>query len=111
MKFLEGKKEYTPPPWHPSFLGLSPDPEVTEQKKLWCILLSWEKQGKRVYTIGPERRVYTIEPQTPKKKKGGFPRWWRIVVSSLFWRVRWNLFGVVADFRVPFKSSILGKPP
>ena len=27
------------------------------------------KQGKRVYTIGPERRVYTIEPQTRKKKK------------------------------------------
>ena len=27
------------------------------------------KQGKRIYTIGPERRVYTIEPQTLKKKK------------------------------------------
>ena len=27
------------------------------------------KQGKRVYTIGLERRVYTIEPQTRKKKK------------------------------------------
>ena len=27
------------------------------------------KQGKRVYTIGPKRRVYTIEPQTQKKKK------------------------------------------
>ena len=27
------------------------------------------KQGERVYTIGPERRVYTIEPQTRKKKK------------------------------------------
>ena len=31
----QGKKEYTPPPWDPSFLGLSPDPEVTEQKTLW----------------------------------------------------------------------------
>ena len=30
-----------------------------------------EKQGERVYTIGPERRVYTIEPQTQKKKKEG----------------------------------------
>ena len=28
-----------------------------------------KKQGKRVYTIGLERRVYTIEPQTLKKKK------------------------------------------
>ena len=28
-----------------------------------------EKTRERVYTIGPERRVYTIEPQTRKKKK------------------------------------------
>ena len=34
---LREKKEYTPPPWHPSFLGLSPDSEVTQQEKLWCI--------------------------------------------------------------------------
>ena len=27
------------------------------------------KRGKRVYTIGPERRVYTKRPQTRKKKK------------------------------------------
>ena len=31
---IPGKKKEkmrkTPPPWHPSFLGLSPDPEVTE---------------------------------------------------------------------------------
>ena len=27
------------------------------------------KQGKRVYTIGPERRAYTIEPQTRKETK------------------------------------------
>ena len=43
--FRTGEK-YTPPPWDPSFLGLSPDPEVTEQKKLWCILISWENKGK-----------------------------------------------------------------
>ena len=41
------------------------------------------KQGKRVYTIGPERRVYTIEPQTQKNKKGGSPRWWCKLFSSL----------------------------
>ena len=29
------------------------------------------KQGKRVYTIGPERRVYTIEPDPEKEKKEG----------------------------------------
>ena len=83
--FNRGKK-YTPPQRDPSFLGLWPDPEVTEKKKLWCIPFSWGKQGKRVYTIGPERRVYTIEPQTPKKKKGGSTRWWCILFSSLFKR-------------------------
>ena len=36
----------TPPLRDPSFLGLSPDPEVTEQKKLWCIPFSWENKGK-----------------------------------------------------------------
>ena len=66
---FQGKKEYTPPPRDPSFLRRSPDPEVTEQKKLWCIPFSWGKQGKKVYTIGPERRVYTVEPQTQEKKK------------------------------------------
>ena len=63
------RKKYTPPPSHPSFLGLSPDPEVTEQKKTMVYTVFLEKQGKKVYTIGPERRVYIIEPQTPKKKK------------------------------------------
>ena len=30
-------------------------------------------QGKRVYTTGPEKRVYTTELQTPEKeKKEGF---------------------------------------
>ena len=65
-----GKKEYTPPPWHFSFLGLSPDPEDTEQKKTMVYTIFLGKQGKRVYTTGPERRVYTIEPQNRKKKKG-----------------------------------------
>ena len=27
------------------------------------------KEGKRVYAIGPERRVYTTRPQTRKKEK------------------------------------------
>ena len=86
-KMVQGKKEYTPPPLDPSFLGLSPDPEVTEQKKLWCIPFSWENK-ERVYTIGPERRVYTIEPQTRKKKKGRSPRWWCILFSSLWCTTR-----------------------
>ena len=44
---------------------------VTEQKKAMVYTIFLGKQGKRVYTIGPERRVYTIEPHTRKKKKKG----------------------------------------
>ena len=67
------KKEYATPLWHPSFLGLSPDPEVTEQKKAMVYTIFLGKQGKRVYTIGPERRVGTIEASDPEKeKKEGF---------------------------------------
>ena len=46
--------------------------------------ISWEKQGKRVYTIGPERRVYTVEPQTRKKKKR---RVSTVVVYTFFFTV------------------------
>ena len=55
----------------------------SQSKKAMVYTIFLEKQGKRVYTIGLERRVYTIEPQTWKKKKGGSPRWWCILFSSL----------------------------
>ena len=60
-----GKKEYTPPPWHPFFHGLSPDPA----KKTMVYTFFQGKQGKRVYTTGPERRVYTIDASDPEKEK------------------------------------------
>ena len=44
-------------------------------------MFSWEKQGKGSHTMGPER-AYTIEASDPEKK-GGFPRWWCILFSSL----------------------------
>ena len=64
--WIQGKKEYTPPPLHPSFLGLPPDPEVTEQKKLWChrakkamvFIISWENKGKG-YTPQVRKEGYT----------------------------------------------------
>ena len=52
-------------------------PKVTEQTKLWCIPFFWDKR-KRVYTMGPESRVYTIEHQTRKKKKRRVS-WWCIL--------------------------------
>ena len=61
---FQGRNEGTPPPWHPSILGLSPDPEVTEQKSYGVYHLP----GKAVYTIGPERRSYTTEASDPEKK-------------------------------------------
>ena len=51
-------------------------PLLSKNAMAYAIFL--RNQGKRVYTIGPERRVYTIETSDPEKQKGGFPRWWRI---------------------------------
>ena len=72
------EKEYTPPPWHPSFLDVSPDPDVTEPKLAMLYTISLGKQGKTLYTIGQEGRVYTIEASDLEKEKGGFPQLWRI---------------------------------
>ena len=53
------------------FLGLSPDPEVTEQKKLRCTQFSWA--GKRVFTIGPTKKGTHHRASDPEKeKKEGF---------------------------------------
>ena len=69
---MSGKKEYTPPPWHPSSLGRSPESEVIEQNTM-VHTISLGKQGKRVYTIGPARRVYSTEASGPRaRNKEGF---------------------------------------
>ena len=36
-----------------------------------------------VYTIGPERKIYTIEASYPEKEKGGFLQWWCIFLSPV----------------------------
>ena len=90
---LSEDNEYTPPPWHPSSTGLSPDPKVTEQQRAMVYTISLGKQGKSAYSIGSERRVYTIGPQTPEKKKGRFlVRWWCILLPSLL-----NAFREIKD--------------
>ena len=48
-------------------------------KKAMVYTILTGKQGKRVYTIGPEKREYIIERQTWKKKKRGSPRRWCIL--------------------------------
>ena len=44
-------------------------PRGHRAKKAMVYTIFLGKQGKRVYTIGPERWVYTMEPQTQKMKK------------------------------------------
>ena len=77
-----GKRKNTPPPWHPSSLGRSPDPEATEQKKTMWKPSPWEnshgvynflgktrekgrhhKSGKGMHHRGPrpeKKRVSTV---------------------------------------------------
>ena len=55
------------------FLGLSHDPRVTEQKRLWCVPFPWTNKGKGQNAIGPkERRENIIEASDPEKKNEGF---------------------------------------
>ena len=58
---------------NPSLSNCRPTPEVTE-KKNHGVYDFLGKQGKRVYTIGPERRVYTTEASDLEKngEKEGF---------------------------------------
>ena len=55
----------------PLFSVCRPTPRSQSKKSYGVYLFPWENKGKGVYTIGPVRRVYTIEPQTRKKKKRG----------------------------------------
>ena len=67
------KKKYTPPPWDPLFSVCRPTPRSQSKKNygVYHFLGKTREKGihHRTYGIGPERRVYTIEPQTRKKKK------------------------------------------
>ena len=54
-----GKKEYTPPPWHPSSLGLSPDPEVPERKKTYGVYnVLGKTTEKGIYTRSRKKGVH-----------------------------------------------------
>ena len=59
-------------------------PRGHRAKKAMVYTIPLGKQGKRVYTMGSERRVYTMEATDPKKKKGGFPQWWCTLFRSVF---------------------------
>ena len=43
-------------------------PPFSQSKKTMVYTILLGKQRQKVYTIGPERRVYTVDPQTLKKR-------------------------------------------
>ena len=102
MYLCQGKKkEYTPPLWHPSFLGLSPDPEVTEQKKSRCIPFSGKTREKGIHHRSGKKK-----PQTPKKKKR---RVSTVVVYTFFLPCMFSaLISEKKPFRI-FSSSLPSK--
>ena len=52
--------------------SLSPDPEVTEQKKLWCILFSWENKGKGyTHHRSGKKGIHHRASDPEKEKKEG----------------------------------------
>ena len=46
------------PSWHLCSISLSREPGVSERRTPWCLLFPRDDKGKRVYTIGLERRTY-----------------------------------------------------
>ena len=83
-----GKKVYTTTAG-PLFSRSVARPRAHRAKKAMVSTIFLGKQGKRVYTIGPERRAYTIEPQTREKKKR---RVSTVVVYTLFFPAKCLFF-------------------
>ena len=63
---FRGKKSIHHHRGTPLFSVCRPTPRSQSKKSYGVYPFPWKT---REYTIGPERRVYTIEPQTRKKKK------------------------------------------
>ena len=68
---LQGKKEYAPPPRDPSFLGLSPDPEVTEQKTLWFIPFPGKTREKGIHHRSGKKGIHHRASDPEKEKEEG----------------------------------------
>ena len=67
---LRTEKKYTPPPWHPSSLNLSPDPEVTKQKKLWCIQFLGKTREKGIHHSSGNKGIHHRGHRPRKRKRG-----------------------------------------
>ena len=58
-------------------------PPFAAAQMMYIPFLAWENKGKG-YTPKVWKEGYTPwRPQTPKRKKGGFPQWWCVLSSSL----------------------------
>ena len=62
------------------FLGLSPDPEVTEEKTLWCMPFSWETREKGKHHRSGEEGIHH-RASDPEKEKRRVPT---VVVYTFF---------------------------
>ena len=52
-------------------LSLSPDPEATEPKKLWCTPFSWENKGKGIHHRFEKKGIHHRASDLEKEKKEG----------------------------------------
>ena len=71
MCFLQGKEEYTPPPWNLSFLGLSPDPKVAEQKSYCVYPFPGKTREKGIHHRSGKKGIHHRASDPEKEKKGG----------------------------------------
>ena len=80
--YIQGKKEYTPPPRDPSFLGLSPDPEVTEQKKNYGVYpFPGKTREKGIHHRSGKKKGIHHRASDPEKEKRGVST---VVVYTFF---------------------------
>ena len=56
----------------PRFSVCHPDPEVTEQKKLWCIPFSWETREQGIHHRSGKKGIHHRASDPEKEKKEGF---------------------------------------
>ena len=85
-----GQKEYTPPPRDPSFLGLSPDPEVTEQKSYGVYHFPGKTREKGIHHRSGKKGIHHRASDPEKEKKEGlhgggvyfFLPWWGLKTTS-----------------------------
>ena len=78
-----GEKEYTPPPWDPSFLGLSPNPSQSK-KELGVYHFPGKTREKGIHHRSGKKGIHHIASDLEKEKKKGLHGGgvWHCMLSS-----------------------------